>query len=50
MIPGCISQGRTRDQALANVREAIELSLQTRQHEGWTLPSTYEIVEVTIVT
>ena len=50
VIPGCISQGRARDEALANIREAIELSLETRQQEGWTLPPTYEIVEVTIVT
>ena len=28
MIPGCISQGRTRDEALANIREAIELCLE----------------------
>ena len=25
---GCISQGRTRDDALANIREAIELCLE----------------------
>jgi predicted RNase H-like HicB family nuclease len=29
MIPGCISQGRTRDEALANIREAIELCLES---------------------
>ena len=23
-LPGCISQGETRDQAIANIREAIE--------------------------
>lgn len=28
MLAGCISQGRTRDEALANIREAIELSLE----------------------
>ena len=27
-LPGCISQGRDRDEALANVREAIELCLE----------------------
>ena len=30
-LPGCVSQGETRDQAIANIREAIEgyvLSLQ----------------------
>ena len=27
-LPGCISQGETRDEALANIREAIELYLE----------------------
>ncbi|MGH7821472.1 MAG: type II toxin-antitoxin system HicB family antitoxin [Candidatus Binatia bacterium] len=29
VIPGCISQGRTREEALENIREAIELCLET---------------------
>jgi predicted RNase H-like HicB family nuclease len=33
VIPGCISQGDTRDEALANVREAIELCLENRDVE-----------------
>lgn len=28
VIPGCISQGKSRDEALANIREAIELCLE----------------------
>jgi len=35
VIPGCISQGRTRREALRNVREAIELCLEVRDREGW---------------
>jgi predicted RNase H-like HicB family nuclease len=27
-LPGCISEGDTRNQALANIREAIELYLE----------------------
>jgi predicted RNase H-like HicB family nuclease len=34
VIPGCISQGRGREDALANIREAIELCLETREEEG----------------
>lgn len=27
-LPGCISEGRTRDEAIKNIREAIELYLE----------------------
>ena len=27
-LPGCISQGETREEALVNIREAIELYLE----------------------
>ncbi len=33
-LPGCVSQGRTTGEALANIREAIELSLETRRAEN----------------
>jgi predicted RNase H-like HicB family nuclease len=47
VIPGCISQGQTREDALANIREAIELCLETREHEGlWPLPESYEVVDL----
>ena len=29
-IPGCVSQGDTEDEALANIREAIELCIEVR--------------------
>jgi predicted RNase H-like HicB family nuclease len=28
VLPGCISEGETRDEALRNIREAIELYLE----------------------
>ncbi|MBA3549318.1 MAG: type II toxin-antitoxin system HicB family antitoxin [Nannocystis sp.] len=47
VIPGCISQGQTRQEALDNIREAIELCLETREEEAsWTLPQRYEVVDV----
>ena len=33
-LPGCLSQGRTEAEAIANIREAIEASLETRREEG----------------
>jgi predicted RNase H-like HicB family nuclease len=33
-LPGCLSQGRTEAEALANIREAIEASLETRRQYG----------------
>jgi len=45
-LPGCVSQGRTVEEALANIREAIELSLETRRAEG--IATAIEIAEVEV--
>ena len=37
-IPGCISQGETIDEALANIREAAELCLEVMKGHGDDLP------------
>ena len=47
-LPGCLSQGRTEAEALANIREAIEASLDTRREYG--LPTQIEVAEVEIKT
>jgi predicted RNase H-like HicB family nuclease len=49
LIPGCISQGKNHEEALANIREAIELCLETKGQEGWDLPQNYEIVDINII-
>lgn len=36
-IPGCVSQGTTKTQALKNIREAIELCLEVRAERGLPL-------------
>ena len=46
VIPGCMSQGRTEAQALANIREAIQLCLEVRQEQG--LPLVIESREVEV--
>jgi predicted RNase H-like HicB family nuclease len=47
-LPGCISQGGTRDEALSNVREAIALYLESLEAHGEPVPPpiTEEIIEV----
>jgi predicted RNase H-like HicB family nuclease len=45
-IPGCVSQGKTEDEALANVREAIVACLDVRAEQG--LPLTVRTVEVEV--
>ncbi len=46
-LPGCITQGATKEEALANIREAIELSLETRKALGLPLEVDTAEVEVT---
>jgi predicted RNase H-like HicB family nuclease len=33
-IPGCVSQGATKDEALENIKEAIALCLEVRAEKG----------------
>ena len=46
-LPGCFSQGETKAEALDNIREAIMLSLETREADG--LPTQGLQVEITEV-
>jgi predicted RNase H-like HicB family nuclease len=48
ILPGCISQGATRGEALANIVEAARLTLESRADEGWELPAEYEVDTVEI--
>lgn len=48
-LPGCISQGRTRDEALANVKEAMEGYLEVLTEHGDPIPNVdVEFVEVAV--
>ena len=38
-LPGCVSQGDTREEALRNIREAIELYLEDCRESGDPIPS-----------
>jgi predicted RNase H-like HicB family nuclease len=46
-LPGCISEGDTREQALANIKEDIELYLEPVEDDSDFAP-TAEIVEVSL--
>jgi len=45
-IPGCVSQGKTKAAALANIKEAIALCLEVRAERG--LPLTVETRQVEV--
>ena len=38
-LPGCITTGKTLDETKLNIREAIELHLETMQEVGEPIPS-----------
>ena len=37
-LPGCVSQGRTRQEAMANIREAIDGYLRSLREHGEPIP------------
>jgi predicted RNase H-like HicB family nuclease len=40
-LPGCLSQGKTRSEALANIKEAIELYIEDLEARGEVVPDDY---------
>ncbi|MFY9824412.1 MAG: type II toxin-antitoxin system HicB family antitoxin [Thermoanaerobaculia bacterium] len=49
-LPGCISQGATRAEALANIKEAIEGYIESLEEHGEPvpLPISEELVEIAV--
>jgi antitoxin HicB len=47
-LPGCVSQGATRDEALSMIREAIEGYLESLAAHGDPVPDPVEIERVTV--
>ncbi len=45
-IPGCISQGGTKEEALKNIQEAIAACLEVRAEQG--MPLTVETHEIEV--
>ncbi|BAU14712.1 hypothetical protein LEP3755_52630 [Leptolyngbya sp. NIES-3755] len=46
-IPGCVSQGQTKQEALENIKDAIAACLQVRAERG--MPLTVETHQVEVV-
>jgi antitoxin HicB len=49
-LPGCLSEGRTRDEALANAREAIAGFIDGLRKAGETVPEEKQGAELGVVT
>jgi predicted RNase H-like HicB family nuclease len=47
-IPGCVSQGHTEQEALANIKEAIQACLEARAANGIPLTVAVRELEVSI--
>lgn len=49
-LPGCASQGGTREEALSMIREAIEVSIESLIAHGDPIPGPAEIERVIVAT
>jgi len=47
-IPGCVSQGKTEDEATANIKEAIGACLEARSEAGMPLTVAVREIEVSV--
>ncbi len=47
-LPGCHSQGKTREEAIANISEAIRGYIASMRKHGEPVPSIIEVEEVEV--
>jgi len=47
-LPGCISEGDSREEALANIREAIRLYLEPESDDDGSLSPKAEVIEIAV--
>ncbi len=47
-IPGCVSQGKTEQEALNNIKDAIKQCLEVRAEQGMPLTVSMREVEVLV--
>jgi predicted RNase H-like HicB family nuclease len=48
-LPGCISEGDTFEEALANIREAIELYIEVLEEDGREVPEDNLRVQIVVL-
>jgi len=48
LLPGCVSEGDTKEEALANIKEAIELYIESLKADGEPIPSEEEVEETLV--
>ena len=46
-LPPCISQGKTKEEAIANIKEAIQLYIEVLEQEGRPIPE--DLLETVLV-
>ncbi len=47
-IPGCVSQGKTEDEAVENIREAIQACIEARAANGMPLTVVAREIEIAV--
>lgn len=47
-LPGCVSQGETREEALVNIREAIQAYVESARKHGEPIPEEGQLEEATV--
>jgi len=48
-LPGCISQGKTEEEALANIKEAIEGYIELLEGDGLSVPEDFGEAKIVLV-
>ncbi len=47
-VPGCVSQGKTEEEAIENIKEAIKACLEVRAEQGMPLTVAVKEIEIAI--
>jgi predicted RNase H-like HicB family nuclease len=48
-LPGCISQGDSKEDAIRNMKEAVELYIKVLKEDGLPVPEEYQSAELVAV-